>query len=173
MMHKYVLCGRRLPSESHPDPEVYRMTIYAPNEVVAQSRFWGQLNSLKKLKRSHGELVDLQEVQEDDTYVKNFGVTLRYRSRTGQHNMYREVRETTSARAIEQVLSIMAGNYRARYSAVHIIDVSELKEEDLRREHTISFNDHKAHFPHPFPLAHVKQMAREHPFQKRRPTMPF
>lgn len=32
--------GRHLPTESDPNPKIYRMRIFAVNEVVAKSRFW-------------------------------------------------------------------------------------------------------------------------------------
>ncbi len=34
------LVGRHLPTEAEPTPKIYRMRIFAPNEVVAKSRFW-------------------------------------------------------------------------------------------------------------------------------------
>ncbi len=32
-LRQYTVVGRRLPSEAHPKPPLYKMTIYAPNEV--------------------------------------------------------------------------------------------------------------------------------------------
>lgn len=37
---EYQVVGRHLPTESEPSPKIYRMRIFAPNEVVAKSRFW-------------------------------------------------------------------------------------------------------------------------------------
>src|SRR5882762_8826140 len=37
---EYQVVGRHLPTESDPNPKLYRMRIFAPNEVVAKSRFW-------------------------------------------------------------------------------------------------------------------------------------
>lgn len=37
---EYQIVGRHLPTESDPTPKIYRMRIFAPNEVVAKSRFW-------------------------------------------------------------------------------------------------------------------------------------
>ena len=37
---EYQVVGRHLPTESEPTPKIYRMRIFAPNEVVAKSRFW-------------------------------------------------------------------------------------------------------------------------------------
>jgi hypothetical protein len=38
------------------------MRIFAPNTVVAKSRFWYFMASLRKLKKSNGEIVSLNTV---------------------------------------------------------------------------------------------------------------
>jgi large subunit ribosomal protein L18Ae len=38
------------------------MRIFAPNEVVAKSRFWYYLRQLKKAKKANGEIVALHVV---------------------------------------------------------------------------------------------------------------
>jgi large subunit ribosomal protein L18Ae len=40
VLQEYQVVGRHLPTESDPTPKIYRMRIFAPNEVVAKSRFW-------------------------------------------------------------------------------------------------------------------------------------
>lgn len=62
------------------------MTIFAPDHVIAKSRFWYFLKKLKKVKKANGEVVHVKEVQEKDPArrVKNYGIWLRYQSRTGQ-----------------------------------------------------------------------------------------
>ena len=54
--------GRHLPSEANPTPKLYRMRIFAPNDVVAKSRFWYFLAKLKKVKKANGEVVSLNVV---------------------------------------------------------------------------------------------------------------
>lgn len=39
------------------------MRIFAPNEVVAKSRYWYYLRQLKKAKKAHGEIVALNVVR--------------------------------------------------------------------------------------------------------------
>ena len=39
-LQEYQVVGRHLPTEADPAPKIYRMRIFAPNEVVAKSRFW-------------------------------------------------------------------------------------------------------------------------------------
>ena len=47
----------------------------------------------------------LQITEKYPTKIKNFGVWVRYQSRTGYHNMYKECRDVTLNGAVEQVLS--------------------------------------------------------------------
>lgn len=39
-LQEFQVVGRHLPTESDPTPKIYRMRIFAPNDVVAKSRFW-------------------------------------------------------------------------------------------------------------------------------------
>jgi hypothetical protein len=51
-----------LPTETNPTPKLYRMRIFAPNTVVAKSRFWYFLTKLRKVKKANGEIVSLNVV---------------------------------------------------------------------------------------------------------------
>jgi hypothetical protein len=42
---------------------LYRMRIFAPNTVVAKSRFWYFLMKLRKVKKANGEIVSLNVVR--------------------------------------------------------------------------------------------------------------
>jgi hypothetical protein len=64
-LQEYQVIGRHLPSETNPSPKLYRMRIFAPNEVVAKSRFWYFLMKLKKVKKANGEIVTLNKVCRD------------------------------------------------------------------------------------------------------------
>jgi hypothetical protein len=39
------------------------MSIFAPNEPVAKSRFWYFLSQLKKMKKTTGQIVNIKEVR--------------------------------------------------------------------------------------------------------------
>ena len=39
-LREFQVVGRHLPTEADPTPKIYRMRIFAPNDVVAKSRFW-------------------------------------------------------------------------------------------------------------------------------------
>lgn len=57
------MIGRHLPTEANPNPSLYRMRIFAPNEVVAKSRFWYFLRGLRKVKKATGEIVSVNVVR--------------------------------------------------------------------------------------------------------------
>ena len=59
---EYQVIGRHLPTEANPTPKLYRMRIFAPNTVVAKSRFWYFLMKLRKVKKANGEIVSLNVV---------------------------------------------------------------------------------------------------------------
>jgi large subunit ribosomal protein L18Ae len=62
-LQEYDVIGRHLPTEANPTPEMYRMTIFAPNTTVAKSRFWYFLRGLRKVKKATGEIVSVKTVR--------------------------------------------------------------------------------------------------------------
>lgn len=97
------------------------MRIFAPNEVVAKSRFWYFLMKLKKVKKANGEIVSLNKIHEAHPLkVKNFGIWIRYDSRSGTHNMYKEYREMSRCEAVESMYQDMAARHRARFRSVSV-----------------------------------------------------
>merc|ERR1712007_111311 len=102
-MKQWHIVGRAAPSKKNPAPKLYRMKLFAKNTVLAKSRFWYFMKRLNKAKKSGGELLALNEIHERHPLrVKNFGVWLRYQSRTNTHNMYKEFRDVTINGAIDQ-----------------------------------------------------------------------
>lgn len=61
-LQEYQVIGRHLPTEANPTPALYRMRIFAPNPVVAKSRYWYFMRGLKKVKKATGEIVSLNVV---------------------------------------------------------------------------------------------------------------
>ena len=39
-LQDYQVVGHHLPTETDPVPKIYRMRMFAPNEVVAKYHFW-------------------------------------------------------------------------------------------------------------------------------------
>lgn len=143
-LREYRIIGRKLPSATLKTPPLYEMHIYAPDEVQAKSRFWFFLRQLKRVKKSAGEIVNCQLVNERQPLtVKNFGIWLRYDSRSGTHNMYREYRDLTRALAVTQCYRDMGAKHRARPSTIQIMKIKRLPAKECRRPHVTQFHDSK------------------------------
>ncbi|CAG8643071.1 12127_t:CDS:2 [Cetraspora pellucida] len=147
-LHEYQVIGRKLPSQKDPVPSLYRMKLFAPNEVVAKSRFWYFLTKLKKVKKAAGEIVSINEIFEKrPVQIKNYGIFLRYDSRSGTHNMYKEYREMTRYGSLSN--QDMAARHRARFSSIQIIRVADLKTSQVKRPYIRQLIDPKLKFPLP------------------------
>ncbi|OZJ03690.1 hypothetical protein BZG36_03504 [Bifiguratus adelaidae] len=169
-LHEYQVVGRKLPSEQEPVPKLYRMRLFAPNEVVAKSRFWYFLKKLRKVKKAAGEIVSINEIFEKrPQQIKNFGIWLRYDSRSGTHNMYKEYRELSRTDAVESCYQDMAARHRARFSSVQIIRVAEVANADVRRPYIRQLLVKNIAFPLPHRV-HKAPKNRRALFLAKRPT---
>ena len=62
-IRQFQVVGRKARTEKEPNPPAYRMKLFAPNPVLAQSRFWYFLHQMKKMKKTTGEILDISEVR--------------------------------------------------------------------------------------------------------------
>jgi large subunit ribosomal protein L18Ae len=143
----YVVVARPTPTKKNPAPKIYRMAIFAPNTVVAKSRTWYFLSSLRKLKRANGQIIAVNRVHEPITTVKNFGIWIRYVSRSGIHNMYKEYRDTKLTGAVHQMYLDMASRHRARFSTIHIVKTAEVANDKVKRANIVQFVKPDLKFP--------------------------
>merc|ERR1711939_88406 len=126
---------------------VYRMHIFAPNETVAKSRFWYFLSQFKKLKKANGEILSCKQIFEKNAHtVKNFGILVRYDSRTLTHNMYKEYRDVTLAGAVSQMYQELSSSYRARFRSIQILETKQVASKDVKRAQVRQFLDAKIKF---------------------------
>mmetsp|Transcript_106899 Transcript_106899/g.168945 ORF Transcript_106899/g.168945 Transcript_106899/m.168945 type:complete len:188 (+) Transcript_106899:67-630(+) len=147
-MHQYQIVGRAAPTPKNPTPKIYRMRLFAKNTVLAKSRFWYFMKKINKAKRSGGELLGVNELfDRAPTKVKNYGIWLRYESRTNTHNMYKEFRDVTINGAVSQLYSEMAGRHRAQPGSIQIIDTKILKASDCKRDHVTEMHKSDLKFP--------------------------
>ncbi|KAH8166004.1 hypothetical protein CIB48_g2233 [Xylaria polymorpha] len=166
---EYQVIGRHLPTEANPTPKLYRMRIFAPNEVVAKSRFWYFLMKLKKVKKANGEIVSLNKINEKNPLrVKNFGIWIRYDSRSGTHNMYKEYRELSRTDAVEALYQDMAARHRARFRSIHILRVVEVEKiDDIKRPYIRQLVTKGLSFPLPH---RVPRISNKKVFSATRPS---
>lgn len=65
-------------------------------------------------------IFDSQIHEKHPLKVKNFGIWIRYDSRSGTHNMYKEYREMSRTEAVEALYQDMAARHRARFRSIHV-----------------------------------------------------
>lgn len=190
-LREYHVVGRRTPTEADPSPAIYRMRIFAPNEVVAKSRYWYFLHQLHKMKKSTGQILAVNEIREKNTnIVKNYGITIKYNSRSGTHNMYKEYRDISLCGAVEQMYSELAGRHRARFHSIQIVDTRVVpagvratrrynpETDDVlpvaaKRPAIKQFLDSKLKFPLPHRIQRAPSKALRSTFNASRPTTFF
>merc|ERR1711862_216375 len=129
-------------------PKIYRMRLFAKNTVLAKSRFWYFMKKINKAKRSGVELLGVNELfDRAPTKVKNYGIWLRYESRTNTHNMYKEFRDVTINGAVSQMYAEMAGRHRAQPGAIQIINTAIIPAAACRRDHVKEMHKSDLKFP--------------------------
>ena len=133
--------GRKQPTEAEPNPKVYAIRLFASNKVIAKTKFWYHLSRQLKTKRAQGQILTVNEIFEKrPNHVKTFGIVLRYQSRTGNHNMYKEYRDVSLNGAVSQLHAEMAGNHRASSDTISIIKTAVLRKKDeIRRPRSNQF----------------------------------
>merc|ERR1711953_277623 len=167
---EFRVIGRKLPTADEPETPLYRMRIFAPDPVVAKSRFWYFLRQVRKFKKTTGEIVSVEEIHEKKPLkIKNFGIWLRYDSRSGTHNMYREYRDLTVSAAVTQCYRDMGARHRARAHSIQIIRVEPVAASETRRALVKQMHDSKIKFPQPSRV----QKSKGSMFKAKRPNTYF
>ena len=140
-MRLFQVVGRKTPTKDEANPSAYRMKLFAPNPVMAQSRFWYFMHQMRKMKKTTGEILDVNEIVEKNSrYVKNYGIWMKYNSRSGTHNMYREYRDVALTNAIDTMYQDMAGRHRTRARSIQIIGTATVKDADCKRDSVTQYH---------------------------------
>ncbi|XP_036613660.1 60S ribosomal protein L18a-like [Trichosurus vulpecula] len=160
-LREYKVVGHCLPTPKSSVQSLYRMWIFAPNHVVAKSQFWYFVSQLKKMKKPPGKIVYCGQVFEKSPLrVKNFGIWLRYDSRSGTHNMYREYRDLITTGAVTQCYRDMAARHCARAHSIQIMKVEEIPASKCHQPTVKQFYDSKMKFPLPHRVLHRQHKPR-------------
>ncbi|XP_067000711.2 large ribosomal subunit protein eL20 isoform X1 [Anabrus simplex] len=166
-LKEFEIIGRKLPTDKDKVTPLYKMRIFAPDAIVAKSRFWYFLRQLKKFKKTTGEIVSLKQIPEKTPIkIKNFGIWLRYDSRSGTHNMYREYRDMGVSGAVTQCYRDMGARHRARAHSIQIIKVEQVKASNCRRPLVKQFHNSRIRFPLP---KRIQQRNLMNKFSVRKP----
>lgn len=150
------------------------------------------LHQLHKLKKSTGEILSVNHIREKNSnIVKNYGITLRYNSRSGTHNMYKEYRDTSLTGAVEAMYADLAGRHRARFSSIQIVDTKVVKAgvrasrkynpeidggeapEAVVRDSTKQFAARNVRFPLPHRIQRAPLKSLRTTYAAKRPTTFF
>lgn len=99
--------------------------------------------------------------------VKNFGFWLKYHSRSGIHNMYKEFRALTINVAAQKLFDDMAGRHKAKAANIHIIDVREISDHDVKREKIKQFLAPNLKFKNPWKVPRAATRQKYRVFTKR------
>merc|ERR1712187_248327 len=98
--------------------------------------------------RSGGQILRQTELFDTSpSKVSNYGVWLRYESRTDTHNMYKEYRDVTINGAMSQMLAEMSGRHRAQASSIQILKTAVVPKDAIRRPHITQMLPANTKFP--------------------------
>jgi len=124
------------------------MKMAARTAVMARAKFWYFMKKICKAKKTGGEILSVTEIREKKPEkIKNFGIWLRYDSRTGTHNMYKETRALKLTDAIGSMYCEMAGRHRAFAQSIQIIKTEEVPDDKCRRAHVLQMQAFDLKFP--------------------------
>ena len=144
----YQVVGRESPSEKNANPTVYKFEVFAPNFVVAKSRFWKLMKEKNKIKSTNGDLLTVKTVKDKKLIARNYVVDLVYYSQQcGYTNMTKEFRDVSKSGAVSQAYNDLASRHRARYHNIEVLGVKSIANGDCKRPAVIQFHKSNLSFP--------------------------
>jgi len=171
-VRQYWVVGRESPTTDSPDPVCYRIRVFAKNIVIARSQFWYEMKRQNKVRKCQGEIISVSEIFERKTQaVRNYGIILKYLTRTGVVNMYKEYRSNTLCGAVSQMYNEMAGRHSARAESIHIIKTIILPDKSLRRPQILQYAKVGLRFPKFTTVKRAPTAAHKASFTAARPTL--
>lgn len=131
-LKEYEVYVSKTPSAEEADPQVFKTTVFAPNEIIAKSKTFNLLRKQYKIKSTQGTILKMAEVpQYTDVKVRTFKITAAYRSKSAIHSLQKEVRDVTKALAVERLYQDLRSRHRAQTATITIIQVEEMEEKDI------------------------------------------
>lgn len=171
-IRQFYIVGRALPSDSNPNPTLYRMRIFERDPVLARSKFWYHMKRQHKVRKIQGETISTSEIFEKSTgCVRNYGIYLRYLTRTGTVNMYKEYRDSSLCGAVSQMYMEMAGRHSARGESIQIIRTSTVTASESKRAQVQQYAEGTFRYPKTFTAARAPTKALNSRVRAVRPTM--
>ena len=106
--------------------------------------------------------------EKSTTSIKNYGIVLRYRCRTGYINMYREFRDVSLNGAVSQLHMEMSGKHEAPLESIQIIKTSVVEDTDAKKMYTQAYLGRSLRFPRVKPLKRATTKAFRTTFKATR-----
>ena len=101
-----------------------------------------------KVRKIQGEIISTSEIFEKRTgAIKNYGIILRYLTRTGTVNMYKEYRDVSLCGAVSQMYMEMSGRHSAAQNSIQIIRTSTLENNEVKRPQMLQYTSQNIRFP--------------------------
>lgn len=144
---EYKVYGSKLPSTQAPSPQIYVMQVFAKNEVAARSTFFHVLKKQHKIKSTNGCILKIVPVVEQISHVRPYGIRFTYRSKKNTHNMYKEFRGVSRVDVVNDMYNDMAGRHSVGRTAIDIVSVKELNDDEIRRENVKILGNTEIEFP--------------------------
>ena len=146
-MKEYYITAR-CTDKAHNPNEIFRSRIFAPNYVVAKSKFWMMLKKQHKVKKINAELLQCERITEKHpNVVKNYQIFLRYVSAGGIHNITKQYRDVTRCGAVRQMYNDLASQYRTRQDKIQLISITTVGDKQVKNPVLHQFVGHHVKFP--------------------------
>lgn len=94
---------------------------------------------------------------------------MRYDSRTGHHNMYREYRETSINAAVSKMYQDVAARHRSRFTNVQIVRTAMVPLEKMRKTWNKEYLSKDTKFPMTHRVMRPQKKAFKKVFAAKRP----
>lgn len=144
----YQVIGRATPTEAEQNPTVYKFEVFAPNFVVAKSKFWVLMRDKHKVKAVKGDILSCRVVKDKKIAARNYSIDLAYYSqKCGYTQMTKEFRDVSRSGAVSQAYNDLASKHRARYANIDVLSVKSINGADCRRPFVAQFNEPTLTFP--------------------------
>lgn len=145
---EFRIFGCKKPTEDEPKPQVFASNIFAPNSVVAQSKFFKITNKQYKIKSSNGVIIKTEEVEQDNDFVmKNYGIRFTYRSRSGLLNGYKEIRHVNRVLAVASLYNEFGSKHKVKNNEFYIVEIKQLADDEVTKSRILSFVGKDVKFP--------------------------
>lgn len=125
-----------------------------------------------KVRKCQGEIVSVSEIFERKANsIKNYGIVLKYLTRTGIVNMYKEYRDNTLCGAVSQMYNEMAGRHSARAESIHIIKTVIQPDKTALRPQIIQYTKAGLKYPKFTTIKRAPTPQHKNLFTAARPTL--